>query len=306
MKRSKVSTIAPEEWDFSAVPEAELKTCQLWEYARESATIRDLCLRIFEAAGYSRYVPKECKALHAEFNRLFDRLGRASILFQDGIYGFGGTEPAAPNFKTPFPRPWLKLTTVDRQILVATAEWDVQAVADFPAFRRAQTGYARALGRIEPHSTMKEVFGTEKIGVGEFYRSGDKLRQITPHILDNDGKEALVVEIEWGKFTNEQLVKEFARWLKTNEPPGVQRPDGRGRKLNDVRASLDWLGMMRLLHCFTAGEGPQKVPDTKRRFGSRDWYRERQRAGKVFRELFGYLPVGEQPLSWKTKAGQRK
>lgn len=48
------SALSPEDWNFDAVPDTELVACGEWEYARESAFIRDVrrrCLENWRAGG---------------------------------------------------------------------------------------------------------------------------------------------------------------------------------------------------------------------------------------------------------------
>src|SRR5579863_5202020 len=42
------SVLAREEWDFGDIPEDELAACCYWEYARESAFVRELRQRCLE------------------------------------------------------------------------------------------------------------------------------------------------------------------------------------------------------------------------------------------------------------------
>ena len=281
----------------------ELEVCRLWEYARESKTIRDLCARTFEAADGDQWDTAARHVVRGEFYQLFDHLGRASILFQKGIYGFEGNE-LAEGFSTPFPRPWNRLSADQRKVLCATANWSAKDLAAIPVFRRAEMPHVTALVALFKPASIEEVFGKGRVSVSDYYHSGEKLRRICPNLLRKNGSELLVVKIDWGEATNEELVAAFAEWVKENNPPGLQRPDGRGRRKANVRAALEWLGMMRLLHAFTKSEMTHRVPDAVRRFGSRDWYRDRKRAGGVFRELFPFLPAGEGPLSWQTKGSR--
>lgn len=301
----KTGALARVEWDFAGLPDDELAVCQLWEYARESPSIRQLCERTSEAEqGEFRDTP-EGEAVRKEFYGLFGHLGRAAILFQEGIYGFE-SEKQVSGFQTPFPQPWQSLSPEQRAVLCATANWDARTLLGLPGFRRAQMPHVTALSKLFKPEPMAAVFGEERPSISEFFHAGGKLRRICPNILSSGGSEVLVVEIEWGKATNEELAAAFAEWLKENEPPGVPRPDRRGRKRTDVRAALDWLGMLRLLHGCTRAEMPRKEPAAERRFGSRDWYRDRKRAGAAFRKLFPFLPKNERPLAWVTKGSRRK
>ncbi|MGB7748782.1 MAG: hypothetical protein WBN75_16020 [Verrucomicrobiia bacterium] len=301
-----VEMFSPLDWNFDNVPDDELAVCRLWEYARESETIRKIWQQSVSAA-FDNTMPKEKRdAIRKEFYQLFNGLGRASILFQAGIYGFGGKNQYE-NFHSPFPQPWQELSKEQRHILMETAAWNVRYDCPTPGFMRAHHAYIHALAKLYHPKSMKEVFGRDGgIGVTEFYHAGKKLRAICPNLMCAGGTEILLVEIEWGEFTNEELVKDFAQWLKENEPEGVQRPDRRGHKNRDMRVALDRLGMMRLLHRFTLRELPVKCADAEKAFHGYEWYKERRRAGKVFHELFPFLPKAETPISWPTKGGRSR
>jgi len=148
-----------EEWDFSDVPDGELAVCRLWEYARESLTIRSLCERTWEATRGKLRGARECQLVRKEFYKLFNHLGRASILFQEGIYGFEDTA-LATTFQTPFPKSWQRLSIEQRRVLTATANWDVREVTNTPPFRRAQLPHVKALAEFKPQA-MKAIFGKE-------------------------------------------------------------------------------------------------------------------------------------------------
>jgi hypothetical protein len=293
------------EWHFDNVPDSELATCRLWEYARESDSIRQICQRTVSVANNSSVPKEERDTVRHEFYRLFNGLGRAAILFQAGVYGFGGTKHH-PGFKSPFPRPWQTLSTEEKAILLETVEWEVRDISPIPGFRRSQMPMVKALAESFQPKKMREVFGGEgKVDLVKYFHSGNKLRSICPCFMYPDGTEVLVVEIAWGEFTNEQLTKEFARWLTENQPEGINRPDQRGRKLKDVRVALDRLGIMRLLHRFTLAEMPRRCPEAWRAFDGFDWYKERKRAGAMFGKLFPFLSRDDHPRSWPTKGGKR-
>ena len=260
--------------------------------------------------------------VQGDFMKVFNVLERSSILFQEGIYGFGGNEHF-PGFVSRFPIAWQALSSHERDVLIKTAEWNVKEIAGFPGFRRAHHAHTLALAKLFKPKSQTEVFGGDgRIGVEEFYHSGHKLRSICPNLMSADGSETLLVEIDWGDFTNEQLVKEFAQWLKENNPPGIKRPDGRGHnKVIDSRANLTRLAVMRLLSRFalkdilgTRRERPitecQAIHKTKQ-FSSSKWgdptkWRDARRdAGRLFHKLFSFLPLGEKPRSWgKTQPGK--
>src|SRR5688572_28010896 len=80
-----------------------------------------------------------------------------------------------------------------------------------------------------------------------------KLRypDIPAAVLWESGAEKTVVEINWGIFTNEEIIQAFRKWVKANRPRDVPAPDDKGRnKKRDWLVALERLGMMRLLHQF--------------------------------------------------------
>ena len=64
--------------------------------------------------------------------------------------------------------------------------------------------------------------------------------------------------------------------------------------------------MMRLLHQFRLREMPNAWPEAWKLYAKREWYKERKRAGKMFRGLFPFLSKTEQPLGWSTKGGRSR
>jgi hypothetical protein len=292
------------DWNFDAVPDRELAVCCLWEYARESAFI---CLvreqskhRIAESLCMNLGPKEHIDFVEVDFRKAWNTLGRKAILFQEGIYSFEGDE----FFVSPFPRSWLSLSKFERSILIKTAEWDVSDVAGRSGFRRAYHAYALALAKLFHPKSLKEVFGGDgRISRQDFYRSGHKLRSICPNLMSRDGSEILIVEIDWGEFTNEELVEQFAQWLKENDPPGVSRPDKRGHKHISYRVKLERLGIMRLLHRFTRVELKTANPPAWKHYNSKNrrWRNDVEKSLSHFRELFPFVPQDEFPGSWPTK-----
>jgi hypothetical protein len=174
-----------------------------------------------------------------------------------------------------------------------------------PGFRRGDFADALAMAELFQPKSYAEVFGGDgKVGVEEFYHSGHKLRSICPNFMSSDGSEILIVEIDWGDFTNAQLVKEFAQWLKENNPAGISRPDERGQKRISDRVELERLGVLRLHHRFRLAELQTTCPSAWKRYNSpnRRWSKDINRALAHFRELFPFVPQDEFPRSWPPKA----
>ena len=302
------------DWNFDAVPEDQLQVCCLWEFARESVFMRSIRERSEEAERQQLESLDRMEFVQRDFMRAFSALGRRAILFQKGIYGFGGKQ-SCPGFVSAFPSPWQKLSQFERQVLMETAAWSAEKEYGFPGFRRSPYPSVRALEELfRPIASKTPVPAKDQAPVfSGFLRSAEKFEPNYPSLVCQSGREILAVEIDWGRHTNEQLVKEFANWLKKNEPSGVARPDGRGRnKEGDGRANLTRLAAMRLLSRFTALElvAEDKFPaiwKTKQFAGRKwgdvtKWHDARREAGKLFHSLFPFLARDEKPLSWHRQA----
>jgi hypothetical protein len=135
-----------------------------------------------------------------------------------------------------------------------------------------------------------------------------KLRypNIQASVVYASGAEKTVVEINWGIFTNEEIIQEFRKWVKANRPGDVPGPDGKGHKARDWRVAVERLAMMRLLHQFRLSEIPNACPEGWKLYRKREWYKERKRAGEMFRRLFPFHSRSERPLSWPTKGGRSR
>jgi len=242
--------LQPQEWNFDGVEEAELGVCRLWEYARESAWIREISRQSSLIAGDRTVSREKRETVRRPFYQLFGALGRASILFQNGVYGFGGATKHYQGFESPFPQPWQASSGEQRRILMETAEWNARDICPASGFRRAQFAYIDALCKRFTPKGIREVFGDRRPGVAEFDHAGGKLRAICPNFMYADGTEILLGEIKWGEFTNEQLAQAFSEWLKENEPEGIRRPVRRPGRLSGIASGTKNAGERS--RCFTS------------------------------------------------------
>jgi hypothetical protein len=115
-----------------------------------------------------------------------------------------------------------------------------------------------------------------------------------------------VVEICWRIFTNEEIVQSFRKWVKENRPKDISGPNDKGHKARDWRVALERLGMMRLLHIYPLSEMEAGCAEGWKLYRRREWYKERRRAGELFRALFPFLSKTDRPLSWATKGGRSR
>jgi len=121
-------------------------------------------------------------------------------------------------------------------------------------------------------------------------------------IVNKDGVEVLLAEIDWGTYTDSQILESFGKWIETSRPPGVGKVDTRGMKTGKKRTRwwvmLKRLAIMRLLFHATLSEMHKKFPEAEKRYQSADWYRERKNAKIHFHELTPVPTTAEIPLSY--------
>jgi hypothetical protein len=139
----------------------------------------------------------------------------------------------------------------------------------------------------------------------------------TPSIyrLDTHSRSAdeiALVQIQWGSFTDEELIDSFRAWVKANRPDPIRPIPARGHKLRDWRANLTRLAVMRLLTRFSALQllDPKADPvpglwDSKQFSGPTwhdvvKWHDARREARAIFHQLFPFLRPGDDPISWPT------
>lgn len=316
------------EWDFSSVPDRELKACLYWEYARESKfirTVRGKCtdpkLKTMTNTEAWRFVGDDIERIQS--------LGYAAEVFLQGFF-FDGHRPScerhpdAPPITGSFPSPWQAMSDEERRYR-GHIRTDVEVLRLKPftsegGVSTAEMLLERALiGRDAYRADIDKVH-RDAPGQGEStLRRLGKYPSYHPKtsILWEGGQECTIVEIYWGAFTNDQIVASFRAWLKENRPSAYKSPDNRGHKPRDIRADLKRLGIMRLLHCFTFAQlWPRREKDAAV-YGVRaafpeaqwtdsiKWYDARREARKRFRDILPFLPVGEMPLSWPTKGSVR-
>lgn len=279
--------LSPHEWNFEAVPDAELMACCYWEYARESAFIRDLRRRCADPVFHPKTMD--------DFNRdLFikARLGVEKNFQRVCACGAYPTMIARGFWERPdmqcFPRPWLALLPGERRNKILPPGTKPEAFA-----------------RIHPSWT--DVIWSE---AERYVREGTRLEGwVMPPPFIHEGAEIGVFRIRWKEYSNDALAEAFRLWLKANRPETQPSPpSGRGHKPGDWRANLTRLAVMRLLSRFTAlglvaGNKLPAVWETKQFAGQKwadptKWYDARREAGRLFRGLFPFLPPAEKPLSW--------
>ena len=311
--------VGPQDWNFDAVPGAELVACCYWEYARESAFIRGLrqrCMKEQQAEG------KRDEQLHKDLQRV-QSIGHPAWMFLHGFFcpPDGVLPDALPlrpgevhRLTGSFPKPWQMLTKEERKFRAYNPPRGVIDHMQLVPFRRGHSLDAKDIVQTVTQQRRLAEANREQVRrehpnwCEEALQQRGKLRypDIQASVIYGSGTEAAVVEINWGIFTNEEIIQEFRKWVKVNRPPDVAGPDGKGRKARDWRVALERLRMLRLLHQFQLSEMAEACPTAWKLYRKREWYKERKRAGEMFRRLFPFLSKSERPLSWPTKGGRSR
>jgi hypothetical protein len=303
------------DWDFDDVPDNELVACCLWEYARESVFIRDVrqrCIQSWQAGGYRD------ERLTADLNKLHT-IGPAVDVLARGFY-FAPDDPQRIDMQrdafvtNSFPSPWQSLPANERDFRVrvllgagwypatpfARADWlEAREIA-----KQAEARWDKIIGAY--HRVRAENPDTSEV---ELTAKGklQPYEEILPSLIGEDGREVAAVAINWARFTNDEIVGHFRKWVKANRPNSLRLRDDKGRnKTRDWRVALERLGMMRLLHQFRLRDLSAACPNAWKLYGKREWYKERKRAGEMFHRLFPFLSKSERPLCWPTKGGRSR
>ncbi|MEK7675309.1 MAG: hypothetical protein AAB676_05685 [Verrucomicrobiota bacterium] len=305
------------EWNFDHVPNEELVACCYWEYARESAFIRDVRLRCADRKWLTMTNSQAWAYVGNDLARI-QSIGYSAEVFLSGFFFEPGTvyqsvdekasryrHPKAPSITGSFPLPWQSLSRTERRDRAARVRTDREAIPLVPFSR----GYAFMADWIAEYCQAQRRATAERQqsvreknpGVSEVelcQKGKRRFPEVVPSIFSG-GAEIGVLRIEWGSYTNEELRDGFYRWLKANRPAGHPAPDGRGRKVVSVRVSLEQLAVLRLLHRFTLAELKAGCPAAWKRYATpnRRWRREAEKACQRFHQLFPFLPASDRPLA---------
>lgn len=327
-----MASLEREDWDFSGVPNDELVGCCYWEYARESAFIRDTLQRYREWWAQGGKLDKTSDELFARTDRIQSGGSGTAMLLRGCAFPAGivwqSSDPDAENHRHPdadpitgsFPAPWQNLSRPECACRSKMADCDMQPVP--VPFERAHWSEARDIGK-HCKAEADEIFATyrqaqrENPGKSEVQLLEEgKLppcSQTTPSLFWESGRETTVVRINWADYTNEQLIQYFRRWIKASRPKRLPAPSRRGRKPGNVRAVLTRLAVMRLLsrfklsHILNPRRDARSIIWESKQFAGRKWhdaakwYDARREAEQVFRRLFPFLPPTDKPLSRQSR-----
>lgn len=313
------------EWNFDAVPDDELIACCYWEYARESEFIRDVRRRCLDPiwkamvnTELTKYVGNDIEKIQS-IGYPSDVIMRGFFCPQDEVLEDAPPLPPGEVHRLTgaFPKPWQKLTQpernyrkhigtdVERIPLVPFARGislDAKDILEVVNLRRKQAEAAReSVKRKHPKLNEEALLRLGKLN----------FPNIPASAYWEGGSEATVVKINWGAFTNDEIANYFRKWVKANRPDRYPSPSRKGHKLNDWRANLTRLAVMRLLSRFTAlqlVDGCRKdlpaIWEAKQFAGRKwgdvtKWHDARREAGRLYHSLFPFLPAAAKPISWE-------
>lgn len=278
------------DWNFDAVPEKEVAACCVWEYARESVSIG---CSAKSARDWNRaQITGETlpgKAGLEEFDAVLDPFmesDRVGYWIYPTIFQCGG----------PASLPWQRIPKKVASKLAHDAEKRMMGSPLMPVEIDVLEQYWQV--NLKESQQRGETSGD--------YRPAETWRR---PIYSENGRLGPVIaafEIDFFLQRDSEIREAFAQWVKESRPKDCPEPVYRGHKRNDLRAALDRLGIMRLLHHHTLREMQSKQPEAWRKFELREWYKERKRAVLAFRTLFPFLRKTEVPLSLPTKGSRKR
>lgn len=303
--------LQPQDWNFDAVPPEELRACLIWECARECndlvlaewvSDLRDLTQptrldrktqkEVINSTSERKAAAVQLKELNFDLDAHLRRLLRCHEAYT-GFYDLALEQARSHS------APWQLLKGGFRKHAVAQlGKSDV-----IKPLQTATIGQLEVLWKSNAEALVAIEDGKRRAvrcEIAEELRFGfaDSV-EITPDEGDPKTRElTCALTVNFSLYSNQEIVEAFALWLKEARlcPPPMRR----GKKLNDDRAALDGIGMMRALHRCPFGTADFPAPFTKR--GSRACYKGRRLALAKYHECLPFVPQESFPESWVTAA----
>jgi hypothetical protein len=307
------------EWNFDGIPDEQLVACCYWEYARESPSIRQ-AVKVAKIAQAQQGIPKP----ETEEREVF----RETVNQAYGLLFNTGFDPISFWVALPFPKAWQSVAKTKRQ------EWaqacpKIPKPLKFPPF--AVTGDLNIASALQSeamkvHKERQALYlrlSQIDSGVANLKEAAEvrnKLSELAKHppaalLRGAGGADHFIAQINWRDFTDNEIVASFEQWVKakgnrpmpvTDEPKGVRGlRGGRGHDPQNWRASLERLGIMRLIHHHSFDELQAIVPvgwlNQEKYIEKSKCKKEGQKAIRDFRGLFNFLSSEEKPRSWEPR-----
>jgi len=273
----------PHNWKFPKMSENETIACCCWEYARESAFLRDVqrhCAALMRRDPYKRQAfIKARQALEPDLQRIRAAGHLASLIA--GEFWHRPEEQC-------YPRPWLSLTPSARQSRTP-AEQPKPA-----AFGRAGSGYAEQIvQRAEEYVRTAPCPGPP----GPLTKP-EAWIIMPPSSFIQGGEEIGLFQIHWAGWNDDEITSQFKRWAEKNRPRCFRKPKGRPPGSLDWRAALRCLAIMRVMREHSAADVAHLFP-TLYLSCKKKHFRDRERAQEIFEKLFAF-GIDHSPLSAQT------
>ncbi len=302
------------EWNFdeAKVSDAEVVACCLWEYARESATLRKLrqqCEAACRADGNAdSMVP--AVAWNIRHSRSPVELFLREIVLQPPPDLWQSADPSKPRYVPPdslptgnsFPVPWQRLSKDERTLRAESVDLKVKP---YFAFNRGRLGDAQAIVRtvmeqrkvaLNPNSnplSVSSIAMSTPLVIDAPVDWADDSNRLPGGFVYPDGTEVSVVEIDWAHFTDKEIADAIAR-SRPKEIPEPSSGRGRGDTYADWRAKLERLGIMRLMHHHSFDDLTKIVPvdwlDREKYSTKAKCKQEHKKALDDFHDLFPLQP----------------
>jgi len=281
------------EWNFDKerLPVAELVACCLWEYARESATLRR--------------ARRQCMTGSADVT-IRHPIEAVQMFIHESVFLSAQdvclVHKLAADCHLPrtnsFPVPWQQLSKDERACRAQSVDLKLKPYVPFQRVQTARLQFPR----------QRSSDSAWRRGVAPLFPQwrGPYLERQLPHgFIAPNGTETCVVEIDWAHFTDKQITEAVAQ----SRPKKIPEPKNKGgHKREDWRAKLVRLGLLRLrgdrtaeaalqvlYKAFPPGKRPSKFAEPG------ELNREATKAVEDFQALFPFLLPAEMPRSWPLK-----
>lgn len=305
------------EWDFDekAVPDKEVRACLIWECARESWHLESARwaskLRTKAEPSYwdssTRERKKNSLSERRKAKRELRKLAFDLEAHWQNLYkcheAFNSFYSDVIQYARPWSKPWRLFPSEVRDSAVnKLAEPGI-----FPPLQPASLAELESLWS----DNGKEVIAIRTGAVKpKFDDTLDMLGYDSSHPIEipKDARDPDVkaltaaFTINFSLYTNREIINVFSNWISESRP--CSEPVRRGKKVNDDRAALEGIGIMRAFHWhpFSHPLFPKKL---KRR-GRRACDKARERALRRFHEVLPFIPADSLPASWDKAAGAFK
>lgn len=309
MKADQILSV--EEWSFdeNAVPPHELRACLIWESAREcnELFLAEWASDLSKRAERSRWdqtlqehvenPPGDREAAIIELEELNFDLDKHLQRLYSSHEAFTRFYDLVLEYARPDSDPWQLLPQDFREY--ATTQLGKSEV--IKPLQAANLGHLEVLWK-KNAAELIAIEAGEKLAA--YTDTAEMLRyepvapvEIPPEKGDPQMRELTVAfTVNFSLYTDNEILEALQVWLK--QARICPSPVRRGKKLNDDRAALDGIGMMRALHYFSFNS--PEFPQPFKNRGQRACYKGRNLALEKYHEVLPFLPQESFPKSWKT------